>query len=911
MADKVSGFNNYANVVQQVAAQRIARLGPAGAMALTQPMAGVDPTGYTKVGPNIYGPPAAPPVPASQDTSGGGSGFGLGSALSSGWHALLEGVNRAGSIVPDIMHEQDALSQQRKNQQDTTHKGSSGYFDTNLGHLGGDVGAGFKGIWDALSGKNRDFSQQIQEIADIAKANQAAQATNKPRPEMSGVKSGSAYVNPYFKGWAGAAGDIVANPLNLVGAGTVAKGAKLADEGLAGLRTAKIAAPVAKKQIALKLAGANIPTGIPAAQIGARMAASSSPAAQKIVEAFRPVGNWINNPELKSSVQNAKGSADAFHYQYVHKTLAPMFGHLSPEQQKSVLSKVYEFSKTSKNKLVLPANADKEVLAAHGQINHLAQILKDSKVTAEQLNYHLPKVNNLVYHDAHSVDNLNELHRLAGLHSGGVSDFLSSYHGAAQKAIEHKGIVKLFPSQSEIRPLSKALKTDNEQAKAQAKYLANLKSEGFVKHSSPFLQGRMIHSSLVPQYTRAENLLRNRGNYMGSKWYARALDKSNSLVKKIDVGLNPASTARRVLSFTNQQLINGHFNPQMLQKALAVNLRHHELYRNVDSGSIEGLGAGKFIKVGKERIPTNEIFAEASKRGVFGNFVRSEVRNAEEKAGKRLPSKIGNKLLEKSFNANEHVDNTFRMGTFLDAIQKAPKGLTKDQVYAHAMNEVRKTHLDFSGLTPFERKYMTRIFPFYAAISRSTPIAYRQLLANPGGVAKLPIAQRDFGQSFGDHQNPGAIPSYLLNNGASPVGFFKGQPVMLDQKNDVTDAYQQFMANNPWKTLTATSSQATPVIKDPLELLLGKNLFTGAPTHDKPSDLASYAASQTPLSGIASRMVKEGNPPGGKTNWPIDPTLLRLAGVGTNVVTPKQQKSAQKNANKKHPWYDLVSKLGQ
>lgn len=835
------------------------------------------------------------------------SSSGVGSEIGSLWHHILGGITDVASLPSNFIDEMAKKGSERQYEYDT-HP-TSGL--TKFTNIFGDIGSSANKGWnDSFGDGEKHFgSNLIQDVADRTKAHlEASKTGNLETENPDKIKPGYAKVNGKLKFVGGLGFDVLSDPLNAVGFGTAARGASAAEKALTGAQDIKAAekaiaaTPVGGRQLTIKALGQELKTGIPAPQIGARLAAAGSPVAQSLVDKFRPLQNHLNNPELKAGVTSARHAADALHYQYMHEHLAPIFSKLSLQEQRDLLQQAVKHDH----------NADPLVETARKEIIDLAKEMKNTKLHSDLHNYYLPKSMHLKFNGADNVySHVAELIRQGSEHKEGITHFLGRHHEAMQKALEHQRIFDELP----IRALPRG------KGAAVTAARKKLESEGYVTHTSPALAGRMIHESIVPQVNRAEDFLRMRGATKFNA-FTRFLDGANSTMKQVDVGLNPASTARRVLGFANQQVLNGHLSLPAFKKAVAINARHHVLYRDLRTGNLMAKGAGASMRLGKRHLSSNELYAQAAKRGVFGNFTRSEVRNlgdvegARTAVGKKIinaKQKTGvNKALETSFNINEKVDNNFRLATFLHAVEQEFKRNPKksfDEIFDHAANEVKRTHLEFSGLTPFERNTMTRLMPFYAAISRSTPIAYRQLVANPGGAAVLPLIQRDIGNSF-NNENAGPIPSYLTGEGGVLSGFYQGNPVVLNQKNDITDAYQQFMGANPLKGVLGA---ITPGLKDPVELALNKNVFTGAPTREKPSDLLNYFAQQTPFTAIANRKYKEsqgGTPTGANANrndWVIDPTLLRLLGIGTNVVTPKQQEAAKKAHNKKHPWMDLFS----
>jgi hypothetical protein len=431
--------------------------------------------------------------------------------------------------------------------------------------------------------------------------------------------------------------------------------------------------------------------------------------------------------------------------------------------------------------------------------------------------------------------------------------------------------------------------------------------------------GRVIQPETEEQLNRTLEFLTQ--SMMGAgrnhKW-VRNLDTVNKYYKGSVVGVNPGSQGRIILGNWMQRVINGYDNPMDIVRAIRIMSKHDPMYRDAKGYLQPGHATNESrFKIefksptGRQTLNGNDVYTWFHKNGLGGNFV-TPLKEDPLKTSRTKVGGVAHKLYEKNLQFGEGRDNAFRLGTFIGALEKfaAKDGTqTLDQLMAKAAREVRRTHIDFGSLTPFERTIMSRMMPFYAAVSRSTPIVYRQMAAAPGRVAVFPKAIQDFSSSFAPQMGQGTdtwgdlTPQYLTRQGAVPVGYYNGMPVMLNQRGDVFDASNQFSGGPLHALGSNTFGMFGPALKIPMELSLNKVFYTGREIHDKNSshskayDYGQYAISQNPITSLVNRLHKQGQQQSDAQvpdSWHFNPMWLNWIGGGFTNVTPGSQ-SAQLN----------------
>lgn len=264
--------------------------------------------------------------------------------------------------------------------------------------------------------------------------------------------------------------------------------------------------------------------------------------------------------------------------------------------------------------------------------------------------------------------------------------------------------------------------------------------------------------------------------------------------------------------------------------------------------------------------------------------------------------------LERFSETREHF---VRLAHFVDIVKKS-KGSDFEAIFRRAGYEIRKWHPDYLTLTPFEKKFMRRIMPFYSWTRRAIPLVIESAIMNPGKTTMYPKIMQGFQDSMGietsgrDDPFPHdqLFPEWIRDRGIGPVsrtpvlGARDTPPgyTIINPSNPLIDLFGQF--SNP---VSGFGSMLSPAIKIPVELLSQKQLFNQAPiTSD---NFAEYFGNQlpyfpvfqgifgvTPTLGDTTRASKEGNLNTERlVNW------LTAAGVRGTGPYIKQAEIEQKN----------------
>lgn len=148
-----------------------------------------------------------------------------------------------------------------------------------------------------------------------------------------------------------------------------------------------------------------------------------------------------------------------------------------------------------------------------------------------------------------------------------------------------------------------------------------------------------------------------------------------------------------------------------------------------------------------------------------------------------------------------------------------------------AASLVRATQFDYSDLSEFEQRWMRgTLFPFYTWTRHNLPLQWRALWTEPGKMNRLTRASDAMKEAVGSDEDE-LVPEWMKENLGFVSSFsFGGSPLVLGVESPATDLNRFIKPSHLVSGFAAEAANAlSPVISAPIELMSGRDLFTGAP----------------------------------------------------------------------------------
>lgn len=197
-----------------------------------------------------------------------------------------------------------------------------------------------------------------------------------------------------------------------------------------------------------------------------------------------------------------------------------------------------------------------------------------------------------------------------------------------------------------------------------------------------------------------------------------------------------------------------------------------------------------------------------------------------------------------------------------------------------AATNVKKFYFDYFDLTPFERKVMKRVMPFYTWIRKNLPLQVEQLIKQPRAYARIGDMQN---AAAGESVDMSERPEFIQNAGAIQLGK-NGDYISPSLPYTDLDRLPTGLSS-----LLATLSGVNPIIRAPIESATNTQWFTGRNLEDYEGQTQDM-----PLSGLLKYLGIKNVPQmskrvGGQLLNQIP--VLRNIDVMTNPDKPDKQVS--------------------
>ena len=305
----------------------------------------------------------------------------------------------------------------------------------------------------------------------------------------------------------------------------------------------------------------------------------------------------------------------------------------------------------------------------------------------------------------------------------------------------------------------------------------------------------------------------------------------------------PGFISRNLMSDIIMGTFNGVFDPSSYTTA-AKSLSAAGEFTNKAAG-IQGIsklrdgnyvsGAGVALMYRGKPITYQGLYKLAHDNGLMMSWHSTE--DIAEMQGSFAEKLMDNPYMRAMGKANEVEGQFVRLAHFTDLLKR-------NMSVEKAAMEVRKYHPDVHGLTPFESKYMRRVFPFYTWLRQAIPVVFSTIVSKPGRVTSVFKAEYNAAVAMG--VNPDSVidpfpddklyPSFIRDNLVGPIVGDYGVNLGTPAEGVLQDVLQ----GNPARNI---AGMVTPIVKAPIELASRQNLGTGGNI----ADVSDYIDSQLPI----------------------------------------------------------------
>ncbi len=396
----------------------------------------------------------------------------------------------------------------------------------------------------------------------------------------------------------------------------------------------------------------------------------------------------------------------------------------------------------------------------------------------------------------------------------------------------------------------------------------------------------------------------------------KTFDTIQNMWKVGMTSLRPGFHIRNAIGDSALTLLDVPFiNPKNITGAVKV-LTSHRTYEGFDAikvlrnaGESELTGRGDKVlsvglKGGRSTLTNEDVYRLARDEGLLAEFghlegliddAASPLRKGIETVGRRTGF---NKVVQGANAVATFETHHARLVHFMQLLERDAKKFDNVTSLAeYAARRVKRFHPDPSMLSPFEKKVMRRVIPFYSWQRAMIPLIAESLLTRPGRVMMYPKASYNMGVSMGvdpyslaqpfpeDEQ----FPSFITHQATGPVANVDGKNYNISPGIAQVDILNEYVGANP---IRSVAGSLTPAIKAPIELLSGTNLQTGG----KIKSPSEYIAGQIPGVNYVSRAAANGSEEGQQNDPEANKTLLSnwLLGLGIqNLNKPSYQRYAQ------------------
>lgn len=214
----------------------------------------------------------------------------------------------------------------------------------------------------------------------------------------------------------------------------------------------------------------------------------------------------------------------------------------------------------------------------------------------------------------------------------------------------------------------------------------------------------------------------------------------------------------------------------------------------------------------------------------------------KESAG--LFKKVWDGIFSINAKANEKFDNLSRLALLTHATDN-PKYITKLGA-KNAIDAMHQVLFDPQNMSPFERKYIKRLIPFYTFTKQNLIFQAKNIVNNTSRYNRL---IKEFNKTY-DAVGKNNYRQYQKENFELPL-FNTGNDLITLKSNLPISDLGEYL-DNPFQRMV---SSTTPLIKTPFEQVTGVDTFTGRDISDRSNIEALFNA--TGLNNLTTKQIEK------------------------------------------------------
>ena len=201
---------------------------------------------------------------------------------------------------------------------------------------------------------------------------------------------------------------------------------------------------------------------------------------------------------------------------------------------------------------------------------------------------------------------------------------------------------------------------------------------------------------------------------------------------------------------------------------------------------------------------------------------------------------------------------------------------------AQAEHLVKKVHFDYSEMSWFEKNVARRGPLFWSWMRKNIPYTLEKIASNPSGKTAWTMRTMAMAQRDDDKSALAYTPGFIKERSGIPVSrgdknatYLTSMGLPVEDLNNILAVTGKFPFIRPQRTVEKMLAQVNPLLQTPMELISGKQMWSGRPVGaltsrsekylGEPNRLLDFALARGPWSNVVSGIETVADTREGKT----------------------------------------------